>query len=162
MREVQPEDSALAWLTVTLLEGRTGLRLAGEADLCTVAALRRAAAELPDGAREIHLQLAGLEFIDVAAARVLVTLTERPGHPAVILHYPPPCLTRIIRLVFPGALARFLVHNAGSPGPASWGHAPVPPPELAGDYGLVPRQREAAVRGRPRARALLPPRTAAR
>ena len=87
-----------AWLTVTPLEGRTGLRLAGEADPCTAPALRRAIEELPAGAREIHLPLAGLEFIDVAAARLLVTLTERPGRPAVILHYPPPCLIRVMRL----------------------------------------------------------------
>jgi ABC-type transporter Mla MlaB component len=111
MHEVPLEVTAPAWLTVTPLEGRTGLRLAGEADLCTAPALRRAIEELPAGAREIHLQLAGLELIDVAAARLLVTLTERPGRPAVILHYPPPCLIRVIRLAF---------HDAGSPCRAAW------------------------------------------
>lgn len=151
MREVQPEAATPAWLTVTPLEGRTGLRLAGEADLCTAAALRRAAADLPAGAREIHLQLAGLEFIDVAATRVLVSLTERPGHPAVTLHYPPPCLTRIIRLVFPGALARFRVHDAGSPGPAPWRLASTRSPEPAGGCGPVPRPREATGSGPARA-----------
>lgn len=137
MGEVQLEAAAPAWLTVTPLEGRTGLRLAGEADLCTVPVLRRAAADLPAGAREIHLQLAGLEFIDVAATRVLVSLTERPGHPAVILHYPPPCLTRIIRLVFPGA--RFRVHNAGSSGPAPWRLASPRSPEPAEGCGPRPQ-----------------------
>jgi ABC-type transporter Mla MlaB component len=135
MGEVQPEVAMPAWLTVTPLEGRTGLRLAGEADLCTVPALRRAVAELPADAREIHLQLAGLEFIDVATARFLVTLTERPGRPAVILHYPPPCLIRVIRLAFPGTLARFRVHDVGSPLPASWRPAlsrPSSRPEAAG------------------------------
>jgi hypothetical protein len=82
-------DPAADWLTITLLEGRTGLRLTGEADLCAVPALRRAVTALPPVAREILLQLAGLEFIDVAAARLLVILTERPGPPDVILHYPP-------------------------------------------------------------------------
>lgn len=145
--EVQPEVAAPAWLTVTPLEGRTGLRLTGEADLCTVPALSRAAAELPAGAREIHLQLAGLEFIDVAAARVLVTLTERPSRPAVILHYPPPCLIRVIRLVFPGTLARFRVNDVGSPGPASWRPAPSGPPRPARIGGPVPRPREATGSG---------------
>lgn len=153
MREVELGDAAPAWLTVTPLEGRTGLRLAGEADLCTAAALRRAVAELPAGVREIHLQLAGLEFIDVAAARVLVTLTERPGRPAVILHYPPPCLIRVIRLAFPGTLTRFQIHDVGSPGPASWRPASSRPAEPAGGGGPVPRPRESTERRRLRARA---------
>jgi ABC-type transporter Mla MlaB component len=136
MHEVPLEVTAPAWLTVTPLEGRTGLRLAGEADLCTAPALRRAIEELPAGAREIHLQLAGLELIDVAAARLLVTLTERPGHPAVTLHYPPPCLIRVMRLAFPGTLARFRVHRPDSPRPAAW-RLVLP------SRGPVPRLREA-------------------
>jgi hypothetical protein len=102
-------DPAADWLTVTLLEGRSGLRLTGEADLCAAPTLRRAVAALPPGAREIHLQLAGLEFIDVAAARLL---TERPGPPEVISHYPPRFLIRMIRLLWPAALKRLSLREA--------------------------------------------------
>lgn len=73
--------------------------------MLTVPALRRAAAGLRPDARQIHLQLASLEFADVAATRFLATLTERPGRPEVILYYPPPSLTRLIRLLFPAGLA---------------------------------------------------------
>jgi hypothetical protein len=60
---------AVGWLTITPLDSRTGLRLAGEADLRTVPALRHAVAGLPADAREVHLQAVGLEFVDVPAAR---------------------------------------------------------------------------------------------
>lgn len=99
------------WLRVFPLAGRVGFRLTGEADVHTVEILRRATAELPPEAREIHLQLASLEFIDVAAARQLVALAERPARPRIILHYPPPILLWLIRLVWPGSLDRFSVHG---------------------------------------------------
>lgn len=109
-----PVVSPVGWLTITPLDGRTGLRLTGEADALTLPALRRAAAALPPDAREIHLQLASLEFIDVGAARFLVSLTERPSQPELVLHYPPPSLIRLIRLLWPAALARCSVHSARS------------------------------------------------
>jgi anti-anti-sigma regulatory factor len=97
------------WLRVSPLVGCTGLCLTGEADIHTAEILRRAIAELPAAAPEIHLQLAGLEFIDVAAGRHLVALAERPGQPKVILHYPPPALIRLIRLLWPDTLNRVSV-----------------------------------------------------
>jgi len=97
------------WLSVTPLAGRAGLRLSGEADWHTVEILQRAIAELPPDADEIHLQLASLEFIDVAAARQLVALAERPAPSRVILHQPPAVLMWLISLLWPDSLDRFSV-----------------------------------------------------
>ena len=97
------------WLRVFPLAGRVGFRLTGEADVHTVEILRRATAELPPEAREIHLQLASLEFMDVAALRQLVALAERPAHPRIVLHSPPPILLWLISLLWPDSLDRFSV-----------------------------------------------------
>ena len=97
------------WLRVSPLAGRVGLRLTGEADVHTVDILRRATAQLPPEAGEIHLQLASLEFIDVAAIRQLVAVAERPAHPRIILHSPPPILVWMIGLLWPDRLDRFSV-----------------------------------------------------
>lgn len=99
-------------LGVSQLAARTGLRLSGQADLRTLGILRQATADLPQDAREIHLQLASLEFIDVAATRELVRLTSRPGRPLLILHYPPPVMLRLLRLCWLEARARLTVGAA--------------------------------------------------
>jgi len=100
------------WLRVSPLAGQAGqvgLRLDGEADMHTVELLRRAIAELPPEADEIHICLAGLTFLDVAAARQLVALAERPAQPRVILHSPPPVLMWLIGLLWPGSRDRFSI-----------------------------------------------------
>ncbi|HTW05372.1 MAG TPA: STAS domain-containing protein [Streptosporangiaceae bacterium] len=96
---------------ISPLTGCTGLRLNGEADMHTAEALRKALAELPPDASEIHLQLAGLEFIDVAAARHLAALAIRLSRPTVILHCPPPPLILLLRLLWPDSLDRFCVRG---------------------------------------------------
>jgi STAS domain len=91
-------------LTIWRLAGRHGLLLDGEADVNSHGALRGALRALTsDGPGEIHLELAGLTFIDVSCTRELVTLTQSP-HPArVILHNPPWSLQRITTLAWPHA-----------------------------------------------------------
>ncbi len=91
-------------LTIRHLAGRRGLLLDGEADLNSCDALRGALhALLGDDPDEIHLELAGLTFIDVSCTRELVTLTQF-AHPArVILHNPPWPLQRITTLAWPQA-----------------------------------------------------------
>ena len=82
--------------------GITQVRLAGEADLFTSDALRRAlAATVPQGA-DIHLDLSRLAFIDIAVARVLAGAAARlnPGR-RMVLHEPPPALRRAIGLCWP-------------------------------------------------------------
>jgi anti-anti-sigma regulatory factor len=99
-----PPARSRSILTICPLHGRTGLVLAGEADLTVQDMLCTALAALPaDGTSDIHLDLTGLRFIDVACARELVALTGR--HPAVrlIVHHPPASLLRIIALLYPEA-----------------------------------------------------------
>ena len=76
-------------LTIRRLAGRQGLLLDGEADLNSCGALRGALrALMPAGSGEIHLELAGLTFIDVSCTRELVRLAQfAPAR--VILHNPP-------------------------------------------------------------------------
>ena len=91
-------------LTIQRLAGRHRLLLDGEADLNSCGALRGALGALtPDGSGEIHLELAGLRFIDVSCTRELVTLAQsaRPGR--VILRNPPWALRRITTLAWPHA-----------------------------------------------------------
>jgi ABC-type transporter Mla MlaB component len=99
------------WLRISPLTGHIGLRLTGEADMHTAEVLAKALAELPPDAREIHLQLASLDFIDVAAARHLAALAERPARPTVILHYPPASLIFLLRLLWPDSLDRYLIRG---------------------------------------------------
>ena len=91
-------------LTIRRLAGRHGLVLHGEADLDSHCALRGALRELrSDGPGEIHLELAGLTFIDVSCTRELVTLTRFPQPARVILYNPPWSLQRITTLAWPHA-----------------------------------------------------------
>jgi anti-anti-sigma regulatory factor len=95
-----------AALTVRPLAGRAGLRLEGEADLTEQPRLREALAALPPAA-EIHLDLAELDFIDIAATRQLIALTQQLPHPRLILHDPPRALIRLTRLLWPEANVEF-------------------------------------------------------
>jgi STAS domain-containing protein len=97
------------WFTASLLEGRVGLRLAGDADVLSVRVLREAIAALPAGLREVHLQLSGLDAIDVSAVRELNAITRQPSRPRVILHHPPAVLLRLIRLMWTGSESQFLL-----------------------------------------------------
>jgi anti-anti-sigma regulatory factor len=107
-------------LTVRPLAGRAGLRLEGEADLTGQPRLREALAALPPAA-EIHLDLASLDFIDIAATRQLIALTQQLPHPRLILHDPPPALIRLTRLLWPDANVEFspskiIDHDGEAPG----------------------------------------------
>ena len=58
---------------------------------------------MPAGSGEIHLELAGLTFIDVSCTRELVTLAQFARPARVILHNPPWSLQRITTLAWPHA-----------------------------------------------------------
>jgi anti-anti-sigma regulatory factor len=95
---------AAGTLTIRRLAGRHGLLLDGEADLNSRCALRRALrALLFDDPDEIHLELAGLTFIDVSCTRELVRFTQFARPARVILHNPPWPLQRITTLAWPQA-----------------------------------------------------------
>jgi hypothetical protein len=116
----------LGTLTISPLPGCTGLILTGEADLTAQDRLRAALAPLPaDGTGEIHLDLAGLRFIDVACTRELIALTGR--HPAarLIAHHPPASLLRITALLYPDATIEFAGTSRphAQPPKGTWPHA---------------------------------------
>ena len=125
------------------LPDRTGLILAGEADLTTQDTLHAALAALPaDGAGEIHLDLTGLRFIDVACTRELIAFTSR--HPAVRLmaHYPPASLLRITALLYPDATMEFTgTSRPLTPPPAARTRPrPTPPVTAAAACRTAPRR----------------------
>jgi anti-anti-sigma regulatory factor len=93
-----------AVFTVRSLPDRTGLIVAGEADLTVQDTLRAALAALPaDGTGDIHLDLAGLRFIDVACTRELIAAASRRPAARVVIHHPPAALLRITALLDPDA-----------------------------------------------------------
>jgi hypothetical protein len=106
------------YLRIDFLEDVAGLRLTGEADLCGVESLRAALAALPPEATIIHLELAGLRFIDVGSTRELVELARKAPRPRFVLHSPPPMLTRMIDLLWPPGAIRYTIENkrASCPG----------------------------------------------
>jgi len=119
------------WLRIWRMTGCTGLHLSGEADMHTAGILGQSLAGLAPDAPEIHLQLAGLEFIDVVAARHLVALAERPARPAVILHYPPRSLIVLLDLLWPDSADSIRIcGERGSPDSAWRGGAPGTRPEV--------------------------------
>ena len=113
-------------LTVTLLEDPAGLRLRGEADMLSAGALRDAIEALPADVREVHLELAQLTFIDVGSTRELLALARRPPRPCLTLHQPPPSLTRLIGLLWPGC------HQVPAPSGSKTGNRPTVRIQAAG------------------------------
>jgi STAS domain len=119
--------------TVRPLPERTGLIIAGEADLTVKDTLCAALAALPaDGAGDIHLDLAGLRFVDVACARELIAAASRRPAARVVIHHPPAALLRITSLLDPGAS----ISVTGAPRPLT--PAPDQNPAAPGDAGNSP------------------------
>ena len=109
-RDSGPRPGAL---TISPLPDRTGLVIAGEADLTVKDLLHEALAALPaNGASDIHLDLSGLRFIDVACTRELIVLSRHPAS-HVIIHDPPAALRCISALLSPDAS----IGLAGAPRP---------------------------------------------
>jgi hypothetical protein len=125
--------------TVRPLPDRTGLILAGEADLTVKDILRAALAALPaDGTGDIHLDLAGLRFIDVACTRELIVAASRRPAAHIVIHDPPAALPRITALLDPDASIDF----TGAPRPLT--AAPDQNPPAPGDASTSPDGTSAA------------------
>jgi anti-anti-sigma regulatory factor len=91
-------------ITATPVANCIRLRLTGDIDLLNHDQLRGALAALrTDGITAVHLELAGLRFIDVAGTSELMAFAR--SHPSLrlVLHAPPVSLRRIIALLWPGA-----------------------------------------------------------
>lgn len=109
----QSPDLGDCLLTTSTLAGRVGLRLAGDVDTSNHDHLRSVLAALPtDGITAVHLELAGLVFIDIAGTRELMALMQ--SHPGLylIMHDPPESLRRILALLWPGTNVELRVDGA--------------------------------------------------
>ncbi|MGH3094439.1 MAG: ANTAR domain-containing protein [Streptosporangiales bacterium] len=87
-----------------LADDRAGLRLTGEIDLSNREQLTAALAGLTaatSGHQQVHLELAGLDFIDVAGTRVLLATAEQLHEHGgrLILNHPSPVLSRVLALL---------------------------------------------------------------
>ena len=108
----QSPDQDGGLLTTSALAGRVGLRLAGDVDASNHDRLRGVLAALPADGTAVHLELAGLDFIDLAGTRELMALTQsRPGL-CLILHDAPESLRRILALLWPGTNVELRVNGA--------------------------------------------------
>ena len=74
-----------------------GYALAGEIDESTIGALAGELAEITAGLDEVHLDLAALEYSDLAGLRVIVQLAGPGRH--VVLHRVPPHLRAVLGIV---------------------------------------------------------------
>ena len=71
--------------------------------------LRAAIDSLPENAPAIHLQLAGLRFIDSGNTAELIALTRRPVRPRLVLYCPPPMLMKMISMLWPEVTSSCLI-----------------------------------------------------
>jgi ABC-type transporter Mla MlaB component len=94
-------DAGETGLAIAPLSDRIGLRLTGDADLSTRQALERALRPFAGGDRDVHLDLAGLGFVDVGAVTTLVRAAARcaPGR-RIMLHDAPDHLRKILTLLW--------------------------------------------------------------
>jgi anti-anti-sigma factor len=95
-------DDAL--LRITRIPGQTAVAIAGEIDDYTRAALVDALRTLTDGLREIHINLAGVEYCDIAGLRAIVLLAGDNGNhrrerTRLVLHEVPEHLRTILHIL---------------------------------------------------------------
>lgn len=120
----QSPDQDDGLLTISALAGRVGLRLAGDVDASSHDRLRSALAALPAaGVTAVHLELAGLDFIDVAGTRELIALMQSHPGLCLVLHDPPQSLRRVLALLCPGTNAELRVDDTPVGSGGFTGHA---------------------------------------
>ena len=109
---------------MSALAGRAGLRLAGDVDASSHDRLRSVLAALPaDGVTAVHLELGGLNFIDIAGTRELMALMRSHPGLCLILHDPPESLRCILALLWPGTNAGLRVNDTPAGSGGFTGHA---------------------------------------
>jgi anti-anti-sigma regulatory factor len=90
-------------LCVIRLGDQPGLAVAGEIDEYSYKTLIRVLASVAREPGEIHIDLAGVEYCDVAGLRALVVLATVPGGdhdgPRVVLHRVPPYLVNVLHIL---------------------------------------------------------------
>lgn len=86
-------------LRITQIPGPgSGYALAGEIDEAAFPALARRLDEIAADLGEVHLNLAALDYTDLAGLRVIVGLADT-GRRGVVLHQVPPHLRAILNIV---------------------------------------------------------------
>lgn len=131
-----PTDAASGAFVISPLCGRTGVLLAGEADYTVRDVLSAALVALAaDGARDIHVDLTELDFMDVCCTRELIAVTERRPAVRLIVYHAPASMRRIIAILHPEADIEFIDtarpgagEAAGRPGQAA-SRRPSPAPQ---------------------------------
>jgi ABC-type transporter Mla MlaB component len=91
-------------LRITSTGSPPGLAIAGEVDESTYSSFVRALAGFTGGQGEIHVDLAGVLYCDIAGLRAIVDLTGARGRSGqdcrrVVLHEVPPQLRAALRIV---------------------------------------------------------------
>lgn len=91
-------------LTVRPLEGRRGIRAAGEIGLATHPIWERVLEQaVREGEDVYYLELSEVTFVDVAGAGALVAAAGRLGDGRrLVVRRPPPALRRVLEAFWPG------------------------------------------------------------
>ncbi|MEV6026030.1 STAS domain-containing protein [Streptomyces sp. NPDC052036] len=85
------------------LPGRPGVRVVGEVTLDTRRVWREALGLLMrQEGTPLHMELSELAFIDVAGVTDLVTAARSRPEAHIVVHRPPPQLTRVLDIFWPG------------------------------------------------------------
>jgi anti-anti-sigma factor len=104
-----PSQAAAGPLRVVPLsdDERAGLRVSGEIDLASHGVWEETLRGAPAGRTgDVHLDLAGLRFIDVGGTTLLVqAAASLADGQRFVLHDPPPCLRRVLESLWPEVTA---------------------------------------------------------
>ncbi|MFF7260536.1 STAS domain-containing protein [Streptomyces sp. NPDC008159] len=93
-------------LEIRSLSGRPGIRAAGEINVITRSSWEQALKKVASTHGDVsHVELSGLMSIDVGGAAVLAVTAQRLTTGRIVVHRPPPELTRILDLFWPGLAA---------------------------------------------------------
>ncbi|MFI9818912.1 STAS domain-containing protein [Streptomyces sp. NPDC052013] len=97
------ETGPPARLTVRPLDGRRGVRAAGEIGLATRTTWNRVLEQaVREGEGVYYLELSEVTFVDVAGAGALAAAAERlPDGGRFVVHRPPPALRRVLEMFWP-------------------------------------------------------------
>lgn len=87
-------------LRITATRSPPGLAISGEIDESTYGDLVDTLARFADGAAELHVGLAGVEYCDLAGLRAIVGLAQLNGQRRrVVLHDVPPASKDLLRIL---------------------------------------------------------------
>jgi anti-anti-sigma factor len=93
-------------------DGQVGLRVAGEVDLSSHRVWEQALQRVLARSGDMHLDLAGLQFIDARSTAALVRVAGMlTDGQRLVLHHPPPSLRRVLQTLWPAGVPAILIHE---------------------------------------------------